>query len=44
MIEKCTELWLSDKADILTGASHTLKALLETCVAPLCENKELSPK
>ncbi|XP_058797316.1 RRP12-like protein [Phymastichus coffea] len=44
IVEKCTELWLSDKQDVRTNASHTLTALLETCVAPLCKKKELSDK
>ncbi|XP_001606680.2 RRP12-like protein [Nasonia vitripennis] len=42
IIERCTELWLSDKEDVLTGASHTLKALLENCVEPLCINQDLA--
>ncbi|XP_012287618.1 RRP12-like protein isoform X2 [Orussus abietinus] len=44
MIEKCTELWLVDKREILTGVSHTIKTLLEVCVAPLCETQQLANK
>ncbi|XP_011497148.1 PREDICTED: RRP12-like protein [Ceratosolen solmsi marchali] len=44
IIEKCMELWLSDKNDIHIGTSHTLKALFEICIASICENEELSQK
>lgn len=44
IVEKCTELWLSDKPDVLTSASHALKALLEACVTPICEKEDLSQR
>ncbi|XP_043269034.1 RRP12-like protein [Venturia canescens] len=44
MIEKSTELWLSDKSEVLTAASHTMKTLLQVCVAPLCATRELAKK
>lgn len=40
MLEKCMELWLSDKTEVISGTSHTIKMILQDCVAPLCENKE----
>lgn len=44
IIEKTTELWLSDKPEVLTAASHTMKTLLQVCVAPLCATEELAKK
>lgn len=38
IIEKTTELWLSDKPEIVTAASQTIKALLQVCLTPMCEN------
>ncbi|GAB1867081.1 RRP12-like protein [Camponotus japonicus] len=40
MLSKCTELWLSNKTEVITGTSNTVKTILEDCVAPLCENEE----
>lgn len=40
MLEKCMELWLSDKTEVIHGTSHTIKTVLQECVAPLCESKE----
>ncbi|XP_014485127.1 PREDICTED: RRP12-like protein isoform X2 [Dinoponera quadriceps] len=39
MLEKCAELWLADKADVITGTSHVVKTMLQECVAPLCEDE-----
>ncbi|XP_048507370.1 RRP12-like protein isoform X2 [Athalia rosae] len=36
ILEKCTDLWLSEKNEIITSASHTIKTLLLSCTAPLC--------
>ncbi|KAK2577073.1 hypothetical protein KPH14_005885 [Odynerus spinipes] len=44
MLEKCIELWLSDKQEIISGTSHTIKILLQDCIGPLCENEEKSKK
>ncbi|KAL7289625.1 hypothetical protein TKK_0016479 [Trichogramma kaykai] len=45
MVEKCTELWLSDKTEVIAGASHTLKTLIEVCVASFaCNDQDLSQK
>ncbi|XP_046410406.1 RRP12-like protein [Neodiprion fabricii] len=40
ILEKCTELWLSDRSEVLSGASHTIKTLLQDCVAPLCKYED----
>jgi hypothetical protein len=44
IIDRCTELWLSEKDDIRIGASNTIKALLEICIAPICEKEYVSQK
>ncbi|KAH0557965.1 RRP12-like protein [Cotesia glomerata] len=44
IIQKATELWLSDKPEIITAASHTVKTLLQVCVAPLCESENTARK
>lgn len=44
MLEKCIELWLSDKQEIISGTSHTIKILLQDCIGPLCETEEKSKK
>ncbi|XP_014218682.1 RRP12-like protein [Copidosoma floridanum] len=44
IIENCMNLWLSDKTEVISGASNTLKTLLETCIATLCEKKELAER
>lgn len=40
MLDRCIGLLLSNKTEIVTGASHTILAILQECVAPLCENEE----
>ncbi|XP_018354107.1 PREDICTED: RRP12-like protein [Trachymyrmex septentrionalis] len=40
MLNRCVELLLSNKTEIVNGASHTVKIILQECVAPLCENEE----
>ncbi|EGI69855.1 PREDICTED: RRP12-like protein [Acromyrmex echinatior] len=40
MFNRCVELLLSNKMEIVNGASHTVKIILQECVAPLCENEE----
>ncbi|KMQ96335.1 rrp12-like protein [Lasius niger] len=40
MLNKCTELWLSGKTEVIVGASNTVKTLLQECVTPLCESVE----
>ncbi|XP_029179046.1 RRP12-like protein [Nylanderia fulva] len=40
MLNKCTELWLSSKTEVIGGTSNTVKVILQECVAPLCESKE----
>ncbi|KYN06248.1 PREDICTED: RRP12-like protein [Cyphomyrmex costatus] len=40
MLNRCVELLLSNKPEIVTGTSHTVKIILQECVAPLCENEE----
>lgn len=39
--ETCiNDLWLSDKAEVVSGTSNALKEILEECVKPLCANDE----
>lgn len=40
MLNRCIGLLLSNKTEIISGASYTVKAILQECVAPLCENEE----
>ncbi|XP_076547072.1 RRP12-like protein [Osmia lignaria lignaria] len=40
LFEKCMELWLSDRSEIISGTSHTMKILLQDCVGKMCENDE----
>lgn len=44
MIEKCTELWLSERSEVVSGTSNTVKILLEDCVGKMCENEEQQKK
>lgn len=39
-LNRCIELLLSNKMEIVTGASHTVKIILQECIVPLCENEE----
>ncbi|CAD7087530.1 unnamed protein product [Hermetia illucens] len=36
-----SDLWMSDKTEIVTGASNTLKEILYECVRPACATDEL---
>lgn len=40
MLNKCLELWLCNKMEVITGSSNTVKIILQECVAPLCESEE----
>jgi len=40
ILEKSMELWLSDKTEVIAGASHNIKIILQECVVVLCENEE----
>jgi len=40
ILEKSMELWLSDKTEVIAGASHAIKIILQDCVVFLCENEE----
>ncbi|XP_011315321.1 RRP12-like protein [Fopius arisanus] len=42
IIEKTSELWLSDKTEVVTAASHTIKNLIQVCVAMMCENEAVA--
>ncbi|XP_066585957.1 RRP12-like protein [Prorops nasuta] len=42
ILEKCADLWLSEKREIITAASHTIKAIMEDCFAPLCKTEKLA--
>ncbi|XP_078033343.1 RRP12-like protein [Augochlora pura] len=44
MMEECVKLWLSDKSEVISGASHTMKLLLQDCVGKMCETPELTKK
>lgn len=37
---KCVELWLSDKTEVISGTSHTIKTVLQECMSPLCEDDQ----
>lgn len=39
ILDRCVGLLLSDRAEIVAGASHTVRAILEECVAPVCESE-----
>ncbi|XP_033220095.1 RRP12-like protein [Belonocnema kinseyi] len=43
-IEKCTKLWLSENSDVLTGASHAIKHVLQECLQPMCENEQIAKR
>lgn len=40
MLERCVGLLLSERAEVVAGASHTVRTLLEECVAAVCESEE----
>ncbi|KZC03741.1 RRP12-like protein [Dufourea novaeangliae] len=40
MLDKCVELWLSDRSEIISGTSHTIKILLQDCLGKMCENAD----
>ncbi|XP_031825723.1 RRP12-like protein [Nomia melanderi] len=40
MLAKCVELWLSDRPEVISGTSHTIKILLQDCVGKMCENEQ----
>ncbi|XP_011864615.1 PREDICTED: RRP12-like protein isoform X2 [Vollenhovia emeryi] len=40
MLDRCVELLLSSKAEVVAGASHTVETILQECVAPLCDTEE----
>lgn len=40
MLKRCIELWLSNKTEIIAGASNTVKIILQECVAPLYVSAE----
>ncbi|XP_043521019.1 LOW QUALITY PROTEIN: RRP12-like protein [Frieseomelitta varia] len=40
MFETCIKYWLSDKSEIISGTSHTIKILLQECVGKLCETEQ----
>nr|XP_003701407.1 PREDICTED: RRP12-like protein [Megachile rotundata] len=44
LLEKCMELWLSDRSEVISGASHTMKILFQDCVSKMCENEEQMAK
>nr|XP_033324952.1 RRP12-like protein [Megalopta genalis] len=44
MLSECVQLWLSDKSEVISGTSHTMKILLQDCVGKMCETPELMKK
>lgn len=43
LVDICTtDLWMSDRSEIVTGVSNVIKELLQECVKPACETKELA--
>ncbi|XP_065366328.1 RRP12-like protein [Calliphora vicina] len=38
----CSDLWLSDRTDIIVGVSNAIKELLFECVKPACATQELA--
>lgn len=40
ILQKCTKLWLSKKVEVISGVSHTIKIIIQECVAPLYENED----
>lgn len=40
MLNRCIELWLSNKTEVINGASNTVKVILQECVTRLCESEE----
>ncbi|XP_075158703.1 RRP12-like protein [Haematobia irritans] len=36
----CSDLWLSDRTDIIVGVANALKELMYECVKPACENDQ----
>lgn len=44
MFAKCMELWLSDRTDVISGASHTIKILLQDCIGKMCEDESVTAK
>lgn len=38
----CSDLWLSDRTDIIVGVSNAIKELLYECVKPACATEELA--
>ncbi|XP_076630716.1 RRP12-like protein [Colletes latitarsis] len=40
MLEKCVGLWMSDRSEVISGTSNTIKILLQDCVSKMCENQD----
>ena len=40
ILDRCMQLWLSDKSEVISGSSHTIKILLQDCVGKICETEE----
>ncbi|OAD59899.1 RRP12-like protein [Eufriesea mexicana] len=37
-------LWLSDRSEVISGSSHTMKILFQDCIGKMCENEETIAK
>ncbi|CAH0554769.1 unnamed protein product [Brassicogethes aeneus] len=40
IFQTVTQLWLSEKAEVMTGATHALEILLKDAASPICQTKE----
>lgn len=41
LVDICTtDLWMSDRSEIVTGVSNIIKEILQECVKPACANEE----
>ncbi|XP_063989401.1 RRP12-like protein [Diachasmimorpha longicaudata] len=42
IVEKSSELWLSDKPEVVSAASHTIKSLIQVCLGPMCQDNAVA--
>lgn len=44
IIEKTSGLWISDKTEVVSAATHTIKTLIQVCMASMCIDKITAKK
>ncbi|KAF7995254.1 hypothetical protein HCN44_004726 [Aphidius gifuensis] len=44
IIDRATDLWLSDNDAVIKATSHTIKSLIQVCMASMCVDKETAIK